>query len=226
LTNIDKLKEIGSAYKLAVPIEKSSKALLDKLYKLKEHGPTALGPALVVSIAMASQQTGSQVVLCTDGLANVGLGSLEDLKSDEEKEVVAKWYEDIGDYALSKGVTVNVISITDGECRLENLGKVTDTSQGTVERIDPLELQANFQGILKKELLATNVQATIFLHPCLRFKKDNEELQKNELQKAHQNELNELFTASSLDKDTTQKNNNTNNNATVTNDKQNDDNKK
>jgi len=38
LTNIEKLKEIGAAYKLDVPIEKSSKTLLEKLYKLQEHG--------------------------------------------------------------------------------------------------------------------------------------------------------------------------------------------
>jgi len=74
------------------------------------------------------------------------LDSLENLHTNEN----------VGNYALTKGVTVNVISITDGECCLENLGKVADISQGNVERINPLQLD-NFKGILKKVTLATSV---------------------------------------------------------------------
>ena len=56
---------------------------------LEESGPTALGPALITSIAMASQgNPGSQVIVCTDGLANVGVGSFENIYSDEEYEQV------------------------------------------------------------------------------------------------------------------------------------------
>jgi len=37
---------------------------------------TALGPAVATSIAMAGEcGVGSQVVICTDGMANVGLGN-------------------------------------------------------------------------------------------------------------------------------------------------------
>ena len=60
-------------------------------YSLEESGQTALGPAALASVVIASQKPGSrvreglhliisaslQVVLCTDGLANVGLGSLD-----------------------------------------------------------------------------------------------------------------------------------------------------
>ena len=39
-------------------------------------GTTALGPAVLTSVAMASKGApGSQVIICTDGMANVGLGS-------------------------------------------------------------------------------------------------------------------------------------------------------
>ena len=72
----------------------------------------------------------SQVILCTDGLANVGVGSLEvdenqqnanngDNDDDEEDDPVLKWYEALGDYAVANGVIVNIISITDDGCRLE-----------------------------------------------------------------------------------------------------------
>jgi hypothetical protein len=47
---------------------------------MEANGPTALGPAAFISIAMASQGSkGSSVVICTDGLANVGLGTLDNL---------------------------------------------------------------------------------------------------------------------------------------------------
>jgi len=157
--------------------------LSDKVWGLTEKGQTALGPALVVSVALASQKPGSQVILCTDGLANIGLGNLDvspptstnNTEDDTQMDVVEQWYEQMANWALEKGVVVNVISITDSECKLENLGKVCDITQGKVQRINPTQLTANFKGILEKKVLATKVQATMLLHPILRFKRDDEE---------------------------------------------------
>lgn len=51
---------------------------------LEETGPTALGPGLASAIALASQGApGSSVVLCTDGLANVGLGAFDEVRTAE-----------------------------------------------------------------------------------------------------------------------------------------------
>ena len=68
-------KEIGSTYK----------DLLNQVGLMEESGPTALGPAIISSVTLASKgKAGSKVIICTDGLANVGLGSLDGLKTDEE----------------------------------------------------------------------------------------------------------------------------------------------
>ena len=40
-------------------------------------GMTALGPALTVCVSMVHDCPYSEVVLCTDGMANVGLGAVE-----------------------------------------------------------------------------------------------------------------------------------------------------
>ena len=40
-------------------------------------GMTALGPALIVCVSMVHDCPYSEVVLCTDGMANVGLGAVE-----------------------------------------------------------------------------------------------------------------------------------------------------
>jgi len=51
---------------------------------LEESVPTALGPAVATAIAMAAEGApGSQVVICTDGLANIGLGAFDEAKNPE-----------------------------------------------------------------------------------------------------------------------------------------------
>ena len=52
-------------------------ALKTKVQGLHTAGCTALGPALAVSVAMASDRpTSSEIILCTDGVPNTGVGSL------------------------------------------------------------------------------------------------------------------------------------------------------
>jgi len=36
---------------------------------------------------------GSQVVICTDGLANIGLGAFDEIKSEEDKATVDGFYQ-------------------------------------------------------------------------------------------------------------------------------------
>jgi Mg-chelatase subunit ChlD len=64
-------------FKLASPIAESYELLLTQLNKTEAKGQTALGPALTAAIEVASRGSkGSVVVLCTDGLANIGVGAL------------------------------------------------------------------------------------------------------------------------------------------------------
>jgi len=66
------------------PISQSSESLAAALFALEETGPTALGPALVAAVAMAWTARGSSVVVCTDGLANVGLGSMTEKNASRD----------------------------------------------------------------------------------------------------------------------------------------------
>ncbi len=84
---------------------------------LEETGPTALGPAVLTAIGLAGEGApGSSVVICTDGLANVGLGNFEGVYSEEDNQKVDDLYIKIGEYAKSKGVSVNIVSIEGEEC--------------------------------------------------------------------------------------------------------------
>lgn len=63
---------------LSRPIKDSAELILERFDKLQEKGQTALGPALLASLEIASKgKAGSMVIICTDGLANLGVGSFE-----------------------------------------------------------------------------------------------------------------------------------------------------
>lgn len=52
---------------------------------IEETGPTALGPAVLTSVALAAEgKPGSTVVICTDGLANIGLGAFDEIKTEDD----------------------------------------------------------------------------------------------------------------------------------------------
>jgi len=71
---------IGSLtnFKLNDTISEAYETLLNSINKTEAKGQTALGPALITALEIAAKGSpGSSVILCTDGLANVGVGLLE-----------------------------------------------------------------------------------------------------------------------------------------------------
>ena len=78
-------------------IRETKDFLSEKVMELEETGPTAMGPAVLTSIAMASKGVaGSTVVICTDGLANVGLGAFDEANTEAELAKVEEFYERVG----------------------------------------------------------------------------------------------------------------------------------
>jgi len=125
---------------------------------LEETGPTALGPAVITAIALAGEGApGSTVIVCTDGLANVGLGSFDGATTEEQEKKISELYEIIGQYAQTKGVTVNIISIEGEECNIDIISKISELTGGEVQRLSPKDLIANFTNILNLPTIATNV---------------------------------------------------------------------
>ena len=64
---------------------------------------TALGPGLLSAISLAANIKGSKVIICTDGCANVGFGSIPDDDVDDEFRIsqCREVYKEFGDYAKS-----------------------------------------------------------------------------------------------------------------------------
>jgi hypothetical protein len=161
----DELGRLGEGVPASRPVRESKEDLFKRLWGLEEEGATALGPALRIAVAMAGSAPGSAVVLCTDGMANQGIGSLE-AKTQE----MTAFYGEIGEQALLKGVTVSVLTLTGTDCRLEQLSVVAEKTGGTVDRVDPRTLSKQLDAIVgSPTALAFGVMAMACLHKALRY---------------------------------------------------------
>jgi len=133
-------------------------------------GTTALGPALIASLGLASTgNAGSKIIVCTDGLANKGLG--DETKPNDPETI--HFYQRVGDTAVSYGITISVVTIKGTVCRIDALGPLTDRTSGTILRVDPANL--DFSQLAKEEVLATQVQLKVLLHESLAFRNENKE---------------------------------------------------
>ena len=83
---------------------------------------------------------------------------------------IDEFYERAGEFAKSKGLTVNVISIIGDECNLESLSKLAELTGGEVERVNPASM--NFSSSLSAPIIASNVVAKIKLHKGLMFRNE------------------------------------------------------
>jgi Mg-chelatase subunit ChlD len=137
-------------------VEKSFETLKNQILNLVADGQTALGPALLFSIALSSRKPGSSIILCTDGYANIGIGSIN--------EKVEKFYDNLADYALKKGITVNVVSFEGSDCKLALLGRVAFKTNGTLKIVNPLTLDEEFKSIVSNFNFATNVEVKLIVN--------------------------------------------------------------
>eukprot|EP01130_Rhizamoeba_saxonica_P015358 TRINITY_DN6867_c0_g1_i1.p1 TRINITY_DN6867_c0_g1~~TRINITY_DN6867_c0_g1_i1.p1 ORF type:complete len:929 (-),score=236.83 TRINITY_DN6867_c0_g1_i1:47-2833(-) len=163
LDNEEKLSDISSWWggeSISNPpqIIESRSDISEKLFSLKEGGRTALGPALVVSntLAKAIEGESSKILICTDGLANVGVGSMEE--NDYHT-----FYTGITDTALENDTTLSLVSFEGSDCNIENLGEIVNKTGGSVDIVDPTTIQKNFKNIFADNTIATKVEIRLFV---------------------------------------------------------------
>lgn len=90
-----------------------TQTLVQKLHSLSTEGCTALGPALAVAVGLTSETPGSKILLCTDGMANQGVGKVESV----DKRLANQFYTSVAGQARKNGVTVSVITMEGQDCR-------------------------------------------------------------------------------------------------------------
>lgn len=103
-----------ASHMISKPISQTETHLHNLLMNIKTEGATALGPAALTSILLANKhKLGSNVVICTDGEANTGLGSFNFNRNGGEA-----FYEYLGQLAAESGVTVNLIAVVGSQCNV------------------------------------------------------------------------------------------------------------
>ncbi|XP_032357698.1 circularly permutated Ras protein 1 isoform X1 [Etheostoma spectabile] len=175
LTDRDFLKEAAASFPTPPPLSQTKDYLQRQVMGLTVGGTTALGPAALLTIAIASRQPGSKVIICTDGKANTDLGNLEEEDIDARTLLSSTiYYQELGEYAANQGVTVSVLSIEGTDCRLDELGRLADRTGGTVVIASPNRLHQEFEQIIENRTIATHCTVTLLLPRSLRMKGERE----------------------------------------------------
>jgi len=176
LTQFGYLADVSNQLQLLLDktVLETAQELNTVILGLEESGATALGPALLTSISIAGAVKGSTVIVCTDGVANVGLGSLEGVTGDDANSPATLFYRQTSEVALQKGVVVSVLSIQGTNTSLEYIAKVAAETRGHNDIVDPLKLTKNFNFVLQNKVIATEVSATMFLNRGLTFRHEKQ----------------------------------------------------
>jgi len=120
---------------------------------LRPCGNTALGPALAVGVGLASGHAGSKIVVCTDGMANNGVGTI---KKGQE----CPFYGDIARHAAEEGTCISIVTMEGEECSMENLGVCADLTGGQVEMVEMQSLSTKVGALLADPIVGTGLEVT------------------------------------------------------------------
>jgi small GTP-binding protein len=157
--DFEKLFRIGQLYDIhqVKSIFLSKDQLSTVLFDIETGGTTSLGPALTISCGLASQHPKSKIIVCTDGMANIGIGS-------SEHGQVEQFYSLLSSTANRYGTSISVIGIEGENCDLKNLGKCAIDTSGSVNVRKPIELRRMMRQIVDNPIIATNASIKIVMH--------------------------------------------------------------
>ncbi|XP_052769779.1 circularly permutated Ras protein 1-like [Mya arenaria] len=165
LHDYDRLIAAGREYATTMEVSglvTTFECIDEKINALSIQGSTALGPALAISAGIISGLPESEVVLCTDGEPNVGIG----LFGGDDP---AEFYKRIGEFARSNNTRLSILAVEGHETGLRNVQECAITSGGTVNVLNPLEMMRQLRLIAQNYTVATAVDVTVILHPDLMF---------------------------------------------------------
>lgn len=75
-----------------------------------------------------------------------------------------KFYDEVADYAKSKSIQINIITMQGTDCKLGLLGRVADKTNGSLNIVNPVNLSEEFKTILENRIVATEVKATLIVN--------------------------------------------------------------
>ena len=137
-------------------IEETGNNLKQVASNLSTNGCTALGPCLDVAVGIASGVPQASILLFTDGVANLGVGTLDSASGRQ-------FYPNLAEKALNQGTRIDVITMEGEESGLAHLGLLADTTSGTVDVVDPMHLDRAIKDCMSTKTIVTDVSCTTIL---------------------------------------------------------------
>lgn len=153
------------------PIEQVYEKWTNIIKSMHDSSSTALGPALFIGTQLISEsqktekvKAGGKVLLLTDGLANVGIGSVEQLKGPEDKNRI--FYHRVAEFCVQNNIIVDIIAVRDNDggntVALDIIGKVTDYTGGQMVFITSEQIESAFGELHRTNYIARNVALKVF----------------------------------------------------------------
>ena len=171
INNEEKVIELGKS--LLNPIKLNINKLQNIITKLFTFGKTCLGPSVLISLSsLIKTNTGGRIFILTDGLANIGLGSLKN-----ENEISINFYKKLGEMAKNNGICINLITFAESESRIELLYEMIQKSKGEIFQINDFNFS---NSLLNNDILTVKTTLKINLHKVLEFKNQNNKYLKND----------------------------------------------
>jgi len=93
--------------------------------------------------------------LCTDGMANNGVGTIKN------RDQLCPFYGDIARRAAEEGTCISVITMEGEDCSMENLGVCADLTGGQVEMVDLRSLSSKISTMLADPILGTGLEMKV-----------------------------------------------------------------
>lgn len=120
---------------------------------LRASGGTPLGPAMAVSLGMATSCKADRVVLLTDGQANVGIGSL-----NAPTPSGPTLYDKMAKMYRKTGTTVNMVGVLSGShINLKTLGVMSELTRGSMYYVEQNDLRESIGRIAQGRRIASDV---------------------------------------------------------------------
>ncbi len=150
---------------ISKPIKDSYNKLFETISNLEDKGCTALGPSVLFSLSLLMDKNNNgRIFLCTDGFANLGVGSF-----DGDLEKSTKFYKKIGEMAKNRGICINLITFSDSESNIQVLMNMVQKTGGEIIQFNPNENLEEIDSFLNRDIIASQTQLQIKLNKVLEF---------------------------------------------------------
>ncbi len=140
---------------------------VDIVQRLTSMDMTALGPAAVVCLALAKKLPAKEakIVILSDGLANIGVGRIENQPQGKAKE----FYSHLGKDFKARGAVVEVMGVRDenggNNVALDVVGVMTEITGGEMVFMESSEIAKFVSGASRKRFVARNTVIRVYTPP-------------------------------------------------------------